>query len=176
MEKKISEEIIFEGNLLKVIKRKVILNRDRESFREIVYHPGAVGIIAITKDNKIVLVKQYRSPFEDFLIEIPAGKLKKGEDPLDCAKREILEETGYIGEMEKIGSFATSPGFSNEIIHIFLCKEAKFETDKFKHEGEIEKTILIDIDEAYKLLKNGDIKDMKTAFSIIFAYEKLRSI
>ncbi|MGB9843844.1 MAG: NUDIX hydrolase [Caldisericia bacterium] len=175
MEKKISEEIIFKGNLIKVILRKVTVNNHKESYREIVYHPGAVGIIPVTKENKLMLVKQYRSPFEDYLIEIPAGKLKENEDPLGCAKRELLEETGYSGEMEKIGVFSTSPGFSNELIHIFLCKNAEYKTDNYKHFGEIENLILLSIDEALNLLLNGEIKDLKTAFSIIYINEKFRS-
>jgi len=176
MEKKISEETIFKGNLIKVILRKVKINNQKESFREIVYHPGAVGIIPLTNENKLILVKQYRSPFEDYLIEIPAGKLKENEDPLSCAKRELLEETGYTGNMEKIGVFSTSPGFSNELIHIFLCKNAIYETDNYKHIGEIENLILLSIDESLKLLLNGEIKDLKTAFSIIYINEKFRSI
>lgn len=172
MEKKISEKTIFEGRILRLIIRKVKIN-EKEGEREIVYHPGAVGIIAFF-DNKLILVKQYRSPFEDILLEIPAGKLKKGEEPLECAKRELLEETGFVGDFEKIGEFATSPGFSNEVIHIFLCKNAKFQTDNFKKEGEIEKVVFLDLDEALKKLKNGEIKDLKTAFSITYLYGKSR--
>ncbi len=175
MEKKISEEVVFKGNLLKVILRKVIVNDNRETYREIVYHPGAVGIIPLTKENKLILVKQYRSPFEDYLIEIPAGKLKENENPLECAKRELLEETGFSGEMEKIGIYSTSPGFSNELIYIFLCKNAEYETDRYKKIGEIENLIFLNIDEANKLLLTGEIKDLKTAFSIIYINEKFKS-
>lgn len=176
MEKKITEDIVFDGKLIKVIYRKILVNESKESFREIVIHPGAVGIIPITKDKKMIFVKQFRSPFEKILLEIPAGKLKKDEDPLECAKRELLEETGYTGDFEKIGSFASSPGFTNEIIHIFLCKNAYFISNEFKHEGEIEKTVILNIDEAYKALLNGEIEDLKTAFSIVYAYENIRSI
>ncbi len=174
MEKKISEKTIFEGRILKLILRNVTIN-NREAIREIVYHPGAVGIIAIC-ENKLILVRQYRSPFDDYLLEIPAGKLKKDEDPLECAKRELLEETGFIGDFEKIGEFATSPGFSNEIIHIFLCKNAKYQTDDYKHEGEIENIVFLNLDDALKMLENNEIKDLKTAFSIAYIYGKSRTI
>lgn len=176
MEKKISEEVVFNGKLLKVLLRKVKVNNSKESFREIVYHPGAVGIIALTIDKKLILVKQFRSPFENYLLEIPAGKLKENEDPLECAKRELLEETGFAGEMKKVGEFTTSPGFSNELIHIFLCKQAKFKTYEYKHIGEIENLIFLNIDEAYNLLLKREIQDLKTAFSIAYIYEKFRSI
>ncbi|MDI6861245.1 MAG: NUDIX hydrolase [Caldisericia bacterium] len=176
MEKKIKEDIVFDGKLIKVIQRKILVNDTKESFREIVLHPGAVGIIPITKEKNLILVKQFRSPLEKILLEIPAGKLKKGEDPLECAKRELLEETGFSGDFEKIGSFASSPGFSNEIIHIFLCKNSYFVSDKFKHEGEIEKVVFLTIEEAYKLILKGEIEDLKTAFSILYAYENIRSI
>jgi len=175
MEKNISEEVVFKGNLLKLILRKVKIN-NKESYREIVYHPGAVGIIALTNDDKLILVKQFRSPIDDYLIEIPAGKLKEKEDPVECAKRELLEETGYIGNMEKVGEFLTSPGFSNEKIHIFLCKNAEFKTDEYKHAGEIDKLIFLSVEEAFKLLLKGEIKDLKTAFSIVYLYENYKSI
>ncbi len=174
--KKLSEEIKFDGKLIKVIERKVIVDDKRESSREIVFHPGAVGIIPVTYDKKVVLVKQFRSPFEKVLLEIPAGKLKKDEEPILCAKRELLEETGFTGDFIKIGSFASSPGFSNEIIHIFLCKNAYFVSYDYKHEGEIEKVVLYEIEEVYKLLLKGEIEDLKTAFSISYIYENYRSI
>jgi len=176
MERKLREETIFDGRLIKVIKRFVLVNENKEAEREIVIHPGAVGIIPITKNNQLILVKQFRSPFEKELLEIPAGKLKKGEDPSDCAKRELLEETGYTGDFEFVGSFSSSPGFTNEIIHIFLCKNAYYISDEYKHEGEIEKVVLIDIKEAYKLLLNGKIEDLKTAFSISYIYENFKFI
>ncbi len=176
MEKKLDEVVKFDGKIIKVIERKVLVNEEKESFREIVFHPGAVGIIPITKDKKIVLVKQYRSPFEKILLEIPAGKLKKEEEPLSCAKRELLEETGYTGEFIKIGSFASSPGFTNEIIHIFLCKDAYFVSSQYMHEGEIEKVVLLSLNEADDLLKRGEIEDLKTAFSISYVNENYRSI
>ncbi|MCX8094646.1 MAG: NUDIX hydrolase [Caldisericia bacterium] len=176
MEKKLSENLVFDGKLIKVIERKVIVNENKETYREIVIHPGAVGIIPITNDKNLILVKQYRSPFEKELLEIPAGKLKKGEDPLVCAQRELMEETGFTGEFKKIGTFSTSPGFTNEIIHIFLCKNAYFISDEFKHEGEIEKVVKLTIEEAYNLLLKGDIEDLKTAFSISYIYENYKYI
>lgn len=176
MEKKISENLVFDGKLIKVFERKVLVNENREASREIVIHPGAVGIITLTREKKLIFVKQFRTPFEKELLEIPAGKLKKGEDPLVCAKRELLEETGFSGDFEKIGTFASSPGFTNEIIHIFLCKNAFFYSNEFKHEGEIEKVVLLDIEEAYKLLLRGEIEDLKTAFSISYIHENSKFI
>lgn len=167
MEKKISEKVVFSGRLLKVVLRKVVVNGERESERELVFHPGAVGIIPI-HEGRVVLVKQFRSPIEKELVEIPAGKLKNGEDPEECARRELLEETGYEGNLKKIGSFISSPGFTNEVIHIFLAEDIKFKTREFMHPGEIDKIIEISFKEAFEMLENGEIKDLKTAFALSY--------
>lgn len=175
MEKKIREEVVFNGKLLKVVLRKVFVDGERESIREIVFHPGAVGIIPIHED-KVILVKQFRSPIEEEIFEIPAGKLKKGEDPEECARRELLEETGYEGDLKRIGSFITSPGFTNEVIHIFVAENVKFKTREFMHKGEIEKVIDIPIKDAVKMLEDGNIKDLKTAFSLLYLKARYGSL
>ena len=111
MERKISEKVVFNGRLLKVVLRKVVVNEERESERELVFHPGAVGIIPV-KGESVVLVKQFRSPIEEELVEIPAGKLKKGEDPEECAKRELLEIYEAIPEaFAKVKEFPKRPKY-----------------------------------------------------------------
>ena len=167
MERKISEKVVFNGRLLKVVLRKVVVNGERESERELVFHPGAVGIIPV-KGESVILVKQFRSPIEEELVEIPAGKLKKGEDPEECAKRELLEETGFEGNLKKIGSFISSPGFTNEVIHIFLARDIKFKTKEFMRPGEIDKVIEVSLKEAFEMLEKGKIKDLKTAFALSY--------
>ena len=99
---------------------------EKRAKREIIKHPGAVAIIAITEDKKIILVEQYRKALERTIVEIPAGKLEKGEEPAECAKRELEEETGYDCEtLELINSLDTSPGFADEIVDVYFAKRAE---------------------------------------------------
>ena len=94
-EKTIESKKVFEGKIIDVRVETVEFPDGRTAYRELVDHPGGVGIIAVTPEGKIPLVKQYRKPFEKTMYEIPAGKLDKGEEPLKCGKRELQEETGY---------------------------------------------------------------------------------
>ena len=108
-EKTISSDRIYTGKVISLKVDTVEIERKGYQKREIIEHPGAVGIVALTEDNKVVLVKQFRKPIEKVLWEIPAGKLEKGENPKDCAIRELKEETGYTADNFKlIHKFYTS--------------------------------------------------------------------
>jgi len=125
-EKHVSTETVFDGKLLKIAVDKVILPDGREAVRELVHHPGAVAILPVLEDGSIVFVKQYRYPLDSILYEIPAGKLEINEDPLKCATRELSEETGYsASKWSKLTTIATTPGFTDEIIHLYY-KSARF--------------------------------------------------
>lgn len=120
-----SNEEVFSGRLLKVQRDHVTLPNGEDTTREYIRHPGAVAIVPVLSDGRVVLVKQCRYPINTLLWEIPAGKLDHGEneDPLECAKRELSEETGYEAEKwEKLLSIATTPGFSDEIIHLYKAE------------------------------------------------------
>ena len=121
-ERKLSSEIKFDGKLIKVTYDIAEVN-GKEAWREVVHHPGASAVVAIDEDNRIIMEKQFRYALNDYLLEIPAGKLDAGEDPLVCAKRELEEETGIIAsEWISLGTIATSPGFCNEVIHLYVAK------------------------------------------------------
>ncbi|MEC2916513.1 NUDIX hydrolase, partial [Bacillus cereus] len=135
-ERTVKTEPIFDGRVIKVRVDDVVLPNGAMSKREIVNHPGAVAIIAITDEGKIVIVEQYRKALEKAIIEIPAGKLEPGEKPEVTAVRELEEETGYVCEkMELITSFYTSPGFADEILYVYKAtgltkQENKAEVDE----------------------------------------------
>src|SRR5690625_5071332 len=130
-EKTIATKPIFNGNIIDVQVDKVELPDGKTSTREIVKHPGAVAVIPVTNDGKIIFVEQYRKPLERSLIEIPAGKIEENEAPDVTAVRELEEETGYTTDaLEHITSFYTSPGFADEIIHLYY-------TDKLQQLDEI---------------------------------------
>lgn len=121
-EERIGGEVLFEGRLLRMERDTVRLPNGLQTSREVVRHPGAVGIIAL-KDQQVLLVRQYRYAIAQKTLEIPAGKLDPQEPPLDCAVRELREETGYRGTMEHISTFYTTPGFTDEVMHLFLARD-----------------------------------------------------
>ncbi len=106
---------------------QVELPNGRVTGRDLVRHPGAAAVVALTETGKIVLVRQYRTAIDRVTVEIPAGKLDPGEDPLDCAKRELLEETGFsAGRIQYLTTIATTPGFCDEVIHIYMATGLTF--------------------------------------------------
>ena len=127
IETKLESENIFDGNLLHIKKDKVKLPNGGEAYREWVKHPAAAAVIPLTDQGEIILVRQYRYPIDEVTLEIPAGKLDvSGEDPLECAKRELSEETGYTAQEYKfLSKLATSVGFSDEVIYIYAAKGLK---------------------------------------------------
>ncbi|MGZ4106538.1 MAG: NUDIX hydrolase, partial [Tumebacillaceae bacterium] len=133
-----------------------------QSTREVVLHPGAVTVLAITEDDKVLLVRQYRNPCDTVLIEAPAGKLEKNEDPLEAAKRELEEETGYTAnKWQHLSSFYTSPGFSNEILHAYVATELT-KTAQNLDNDEFLDLIAVTADEVQEMLNKGEIVDSKT--------------
>lgn len=122
-EVRLSSESVFQGKLLKVWKDKVKLPNGREASREMIKHPGAVGILPVLPDGSLIFVKQFRYPVNSVLYEIPAGKLEPGEDPKECAVRELSEETGYAAKTwTYLTSIVTTPGFTDETIHLYLAE------------------------------------------------------
>ncbi|PKG21882.1 NUDIX hydrolase [Niallia nealsonii] len=167
-EKTISTKKIFDGRIISVQVDEVELPNGKTSTRELVKHPGAVAVIAVTDEGKIVLVEQYRKPLEKEIVEIPAGKLEKGENPEVCAKRELEEETGYgCDSIELVSSFYTSPGFADEIIHIYVAKGLKkLEDAAGLDEDEFVNLMEVTLEEALEFIKNQRIYDAKTIYAI----------
>lgn len=122
-EKRLLQTIIYHGKILSLEKQEVLLSSGRVAEREIVRHPGAVAILALNENGEVLLEEQYRAALDDTIWEIPAGKLEPGESSLKCAQRELLEETGYeAGQWKHLHSFYTSPGFCDEVVHLFLAE------------------------------------------------------
>ncbi len=170
-EKTISGETIYEGKIISLRVEEVELPDGKHAKRELIQHPGAVAIITITSEGKLVLVEQYRKALERSLIEIPAGKIDPGEAPEITAVRELEEETGYgANEFTYIQSFATSPGFADEIIHLYLARDLyKIEHPAVGDEDEFIGLLEVTIDEAQEMVASGKIFDAKTAFAVLYA-------
>ncbi|MGG6431337.1 NUDIX hydrolase [Anoxybacillus sp. D401a] len=169
-EKTINQKRIFSGKVIDVYVEDVLLPNGETSKREIVKHPGAVAVLAITEENKIVLVRQYRKALERVLVEIPAGKLEKGEAPLETAKRELEEETGYVCEkMEPLHSFYTSPGFADELVHIFLAKGLTKKSEKqMLDDDEFVDVLEVTLEEALNMVEEKQIYDAKTIYALLY--------
>lgn len=169
-EKTIHTREIFDGKIIQVQVDDVTLPNGKTSKREIVNHPGAVAIIPITSDQKILFVEQYRKPLEKSLVEIPAGKLEIGEDPEATAIRELEEETGYTtNELTFVNSFYTSPGFANELIYIYLTKNLKELEEKVAgDEDEFVEIVELTLEEAKAYEKERRIHDAKTTYALLY--------
>ncbi|WP_330988655.1 NUDIX hydrolase [Staphylococcus pseudintermedius] len=161
-EKTISKESIYKGKIIELEKHKVSLPNNETAYREVVKHNGAVAICALTPDQQVILVKQYRKALEQELLEIPAGKLEPGEDRESAAMRELEEETGYKAKkLTLIGEVYGTPGFSNEKISVYFADnlvEGKVNLD----EDEFVEKVLYSLDDVKKAVEARTIEDAKT--------------
>ena len=166
-EKMIEKEDIFEGKVIHVTLEKAELPDGTMAMREVVGHPGGVCVSALTEDNELLFVRQFRYPYKEVLLELPAGKLEKGQNPLENGKRELLEETGAIGyNYISLGSQMVSPGFCNEVVHMYMCRVERFEEQQLD-EGEFLNFEKIPIDKAVEMVLNNQLPDAKTQIAVL---------
>ena len=167
-EKTISSEIVYEGPVFKVRKHKVE-TVGGQSVRDIVEHSGGAIMVAVREDGKVLLEKQYRKALESDFIELPAGKADPGEEPVVTATRELAEETGYYaGDVRHLISFYPTCGYSNEHLHIYICKDLT-KGEKHLDRDECIDLEWIDPDEIISRISSGEIQDSKTIIGILFA-------
>lgn len=168
IETTVEQQAVFDGVLLHVKKDTVKLPNGDMATREWIKHPGAASVIPLTDDGKVIMVRQYRYPVQQVTIEVPAGKLDvEGEDHMECAVRELSEETGYTAKEYKfLAKVATTVGFSNEYIYLYAAKglvAGKQHTD----EDEFINLQVIPLEEAVEMVRNGKIIDAKSMVSIL---------
>ena len=156
------------GKVVNLVIDKVKYSSGHVEIREVIEHSGGSAVIGVLPNNEIIMIKQHRYPINKFIYELPAGKLNKDEDPLDCAKREFEEETGYSANLwQKLSSFYTSPGYSDEIINVYLAKDLKEGLQRLEP-GESHLTIeKMNLDIALEKISNGEINDSKTIIGIL---------
>jgi ADP-ribose pyrophosphatase len=158
----LSEDTVWQGRIFDVNRLQVKLPDGRDALRDVVRHPGAVAIVALTDDGRICLVRQYRASLGRVTVEVPAGKLDPGEDPLECAHRELLEETGMqADQMAFLTTICTSVGFCDELIHLYMATGLHFvasdpDADEFINVD------LVPLPELIDAVLDGRIEDCKT--------------
>jgi ADP-ribose pyrophosphatase len=167
-------KILFKGKVFDLKVDEIEYNSGNKGIREIAVHPGGAVVVPITNEGKLLMVTQFRYPFQTTLLEFPAGKLDIDEDPLDCAVRELEEETGYkAAKVNEIGKIYTAPGYSSEMLHIYVAQELKKGEHK-REEGEYGMEIYeFEITEIEDKILSEEIIDAKTICAVYLLKSKI---
>jgi ADP-ribose pyrophosphatase len=153
---------IHQGRVFELTTEEITLANGTRVDIDVIRHPGASAIVPIDHDNHVILVKQYRHALGGFIWEIPAGTLNPGEEPIDCARRELAEETGFTpNRLEKLGEITPVPGYSNERIHLFLAT-GLMESEQNLDQDELLHVHRVRFQDAVEMVYRGDIRDAKT--------------
>lgn len=168
--------VIYRGKVFNIIVDELeYFESGNHTIREVVEHPGGAVVLGVLPDKRIILIKQYRYPIDEFIYELPAGKLDPGEDPKICAMRELEEETGYRArEIELLTYIYTSPGFCSEKLYIYLAWDLQ-KKEQSLEEGEVLSVECKTIDEAIGMILNGKIVDAKSIVGIMVGEKILRN-
>lgn len=174
-EKRLASRTVFRGRLLHVSEDRVLLPDGSEATREYITHPGAVVVLAFLDDGRLLLERQFRYPLDRELIELPAGKLDAGEDPLECARRELLEETGYTAaEWRQLAEAHPCVGYSDERLVYFVASGLVHEGARLD-DGEFLEAFPLALAEAIDWVRSGQITDAKTIAGLFWAEKVLES-
>lgn len=175
MQTKKSSNVIFKGRIFDLTEDEVIIEDQSVVKRSVIHHDGGVAILVV-KDHKILLVSQYRYAVGAQTLELPAGKIEKGEDPAVCGMRELEEEAGFCADqLELITAMYSTPGFCNEVIYIYEAVGLhKVEHPRPMDDDEFIDVVWLDLEDAYQQVLNGSIKDAKTIIAIQYAYINAR--
>jgi ADP-ribose pyrophosphatase len=166
-EKTLGQNYIYRGKILDFHVDKAELENGRAVTRECVDHRGGVSVAALTENNELYFVRQYRYPYQEVVLELPAGKLEQGEDPFEAGKRELREETGVTGKnYVDLGKLYPSPGYTNEIIYLYACRADTRGADDLD-EGEFLEAEKIPLKKAVEMVMSGEIMDSKTQVLVL---------
>lgn len=161
-EKTVKKNYVYNGRIINVRRDDAELPNGKPCIREVIEHSGGVCIAALTENDELLFVRQFRYPYMEVILELPAGKLEKGEDPFDSGKRELEEEAGCVAEEYRdMGKLYPSPGYCGEIIHLYAAKKLTF-THQHLDEDEFLNVEKIPLDKAVEMVLNNEIRDSKT--------------
>ncbi len=173
-EKTVEKNYVYEGKIINVRRDKAELHNGNPCIREVVEHNGGVCVAALTENKELIFVRQFRYPYMEIVLELPAGKLEKGEDPFEAGKRELEEETGTVaGKYYDLGKFYPTPGYCGEIIHLYAASDLTA-TQMNPDEDEFLEVEKIHIDKAVDMVINNEIRDGKTIALIMKVAEMFR--
>ncbi len=159
-------KLVYHGKIIDLSVETVTLPNGVTTDLEIITHPGAAAAVPMKDEQTVVMIRQYRHAVGGFIYEIPAGKLDPGEDPRDCARREVEEEIGYrAGRLDPLVSMLTTPGFTNEIIHLFVARDLSPGRQDLSAD-EVLEVIDMPLATVITLIRDGTIKDAKTIIGI----------
>lgn len=174
-EKTLSTAEVFDGRILHITLDEVELPDGSRSKREVVNHPGGVAVAALDDENNLLFVRQFRYPYKEVVLELPAGKLEKGMTPLENGKRELMEETGATGySYISLGQLYPSPGYTNEIIHLYACRISGIGRSK-PDDGEFLNVERIPLEKALELVLNNQLPDAKSQVAVLKTAALLKS-
>jgi len=174
--KQLKRDVLYRGRIFDLIVDEVEYPSGNRAIREIAHHPGGAATVPLFEDGRVILIKQLRYPFGRYLYELPAGKLGPSEDPAIAAVRELKEETGWVGgKLEKLASVYTTPGFCDEVIHIYLATNLVESPEGHKREeGELTMSLhFIPLEDALGMIISGDIQDSKTIIGLFMTQHRL---
>ena len=173
----LQREVVYDGQLLQVHCDQVRLPDQQVAVREYIHHPGAVAILPLLDEQHIILERQYRHPLGQVIYEIPAGKRDIGELPLQCAQRELQEETGYVAQQWiPLGTFHPCVGYSDELIHLFVAQNLQGLGQRELDEGEFLDVLVMPLAEAMQKIESGEITDAKTILALLRCLCSLQQI
>lgn len=174
-EKPVKQEYIFKGRIVRLRVDEAELPNGTHAAREVVEHPGGVCVAALTAQNELLFVEQFRYPYMELVLELPAGKLEFGEDPFEAGKRELQEETGAAAtEYQGLGKFYPTPGYCGEIIHMYLAKNLTFTAQSLDADEFLE-VRRIPLEEAFEMVMRNEIRDGKTQVGILKVYQYVKA-
>ena len=166
-EKTLSSQRIYDGRILSLRVDRVLLENGQETVREVIDHQGAAGVVAFDEEGKLLMVRQYRYPIGQEMLELPAGKIDPGETPLQCAARELQEETGYKAEtLTELGRVYPAAAYDVELVHLYYA-QGLTPVQQNLDADEILSVERIDFDEVVRMVLNDEILDSKTQIGIL---------
>ena len=166
-EKKLRQVNSYSGIIVDVTLDQIELANGRQAFREVVHHPGGVTILPLDDEGCVYCVRQFRYPYGEILLEVPAGKLERGEDPFECARRELTEETGFTADnWQSLGCLYTSPGYSGETLYLYLARGLRA-GEAHPDEGEFLSVERIPLAQLLEQVMDGRIRDAKTVAAVL---------
>ncbi len=174
-EKTITSETVHQGKIFYITRDTAELEDGRQVQRDVVHHSGGVCVVPLTKENTVLMVKQFRYPMQQVTLEIPAGKIEPGEDPAQCGIRELREEAGRTcGKYTSLGTLFPTPAYDTEVIHMYLAQELSAPQQQDLDDGEFLDVTELPLEEAMQMVMRGEIPDAKTQIALLKTYFLVR--